>query len=83
MPRGTKQANKQPVKKVKQIDNGIHRNLDGGHIDCKPLIDLQFNIPKGCIDDKRVKPAEVFEGYKAPSKNINNNKKYTYKKKKK
>jgi hypothetical protein len=68
MPRGTKQAKKQPLKKVKQIKNGIHRNLDGGHVEHKPLIDLQFNIPKGVEDDRKIKPAQVFEGYKAPSK---------------
>jgi hypothetical protein len=71
MPRGTKVAKKQPVKKVKQIKNGIHRNLDGGHVEHKPIIDLQFNIPKGVADDKKVKPAQVFEGWrsnKAPSK---------------
>jgi hypothetical protein len=64
MPRGTKVAKKQPVKKVKQIDNGIYRNLDGGHIEHKPLIDLQFNVPKGVADDKKVRPNQVFEGYK-------------------
>jgi hypothetical protein len=64
MPRGTKAAKKQPVKKVKQIKNGIHRNLDGGHIEHKPLIDLQFNVPKGVEDDKKVRPNQVFEGYK-------------------
>jgi hypothetical protein len=64
MPRGTK-APKQSVKKVKQIDNGIHRNLDGGHIDHKPLIDLQFNVPKGVADDKKIKPAQVFEGWRS------------------
>jgi hypothetical protein len=69
MPRGTKVAKTQPVKKVKQIKNGIHRNLDGGHIEHKPLIDLQFNIPKGVADDKKVKPAQVFEGYKKKKTN--------------
>ena len=74
MPRGTKASKTQPVKKVKQIKNGIHPGLDGGHIEHKPLIDLQFDIPKGVEADKKVKPAQVFEGYKAPSKSTKSNK---------
>ena len=74
MPRGTKAAKTQSVKKVKQIKNGIHRNLDGGHIEHKPLIDLQFNIPKGVADDKKVRPAQVFEGYKQTNKSNKSNK---------
>ena len=27
---------------------------------------LQYNIPKGVEDDKKVKPKDVFEGYKDP-----------------
>mgnify|MGYP003152289441 CR=1 FL=1 len=70
MPRGTKKAKKQPLKKVKQIDNGEYRNLDGGEIQHRPLIDLQYNIPKGVEDAKKVTPAEVFEGYKAPAPKV-------------
>ena len=28
----------------------------------------QFNVPKGVKDDKKVRPKEVFEGYKDPVK---------------
>jgi hypothetical protein len=49
----------------------------------------QYDVVQGVKDDKKVKPKDVFEGYtekkkgKQGKKNINNNKKYTYKKKKK
>ncbi len=33
-----------------------------GEIDPK----LQFNIPKGVQDDKKIRPKDVFEGYKDP-----------------
>ena len=50
---GSKQAKKKPVKKMKQVDTNL-----------KPIVQLQFNVPKVVADDKRVKPAEVFEGFK-------------------
>ena len=50
---GSKQAKKKPVKKMKQVDTNL-----------KPIVELQFNLPKTVADDKRVKPSEVFEGFK-------------------
>ena len=50
---GSKQAKKKPVKKMKQVDTNL-----------KPIVQLQFNVPKTVADDKRVKPSEVFEGFK-------------------
>jgi hypothetical protein len=50
---GSKQAKKKPVKKMKQVDTNL-----------KPIVQLQFNVPKVVADDKRVKPTEVFEGFK-------------------
>ena len=47
---GSKQAKKKPVKKMKQVDTNL-----------KPIVQLQFNLPKTVADDKRVKPAEVFD----------------------
>jgi len=29
---------------------------------------LQYNVPKGVEDDKKVRPKDVFEGYKDPNK---------------
>tara|TARA_R100000808_G_C2148645_1_gene156817 strand:- start:2392 stop:2589 length:198 start_codon:yes stop_codon:yes gene_type:complete len=52
------------MKKVKQVNNGTDRNLLGNTLDIKPITDLQFNIPKGVDEDKRIRPAEVFEGFK-------------------
>ena len=50
---GSKQGKKKAVKKIKPIDTNL-----------KPIVQLQFNIPKTVANDKRVKPAEVFEGFK-------------------
>ena len=49
MPHGSKQAKAKAPKKMKQINT-----------DLKPIVELQFNV----VNDKRVKPAEVFEGFK-------------------
>jgi hypothetical protein len=57
-------GNKKKMKRVKQVNNGTDRNLLGNTLDIKPITDLQFNIPKGVDEDKRIKPAEVFEGFK-------------------
>lgn len=57
-------GNRKKMKKVKQVNNGIDRNLVGNTLDIKPITDLQFNIPKDVEQDKRIKPAEVFEGFK-------------------
>jgi len=57
-------GNKKKMKQVKQVNNGIDRNLLGNTLDIKPITDLQFNIPKGVDEDKRIKPAQVFEGFK-------------------
>lgn len=57
-------GNKNKMKKVKQVNNGTDRNLLGNTLDIKPITDLQFNIPKGVEQDKRIRPAEVFEGFK-------------------
>jgi len=57
-------GNKSKMKKVKQVNNGTDRNLIGNTLHIKPITDLQFNIPKGVDEDKRIKPAEVFEGFK-------------------
>ena len=57
-------GNKTKMKKVKQVNNGTDRNLLGNTLHIKPITDLQFNIPKGVDEDKRIKPAEVFEGFK-------------------
>ena len=57
-------GNKSKLKKVKQVNNGTDRNLIGNTLHIKPITDLQFNIPKGVDEDKRIKPAEVFEGFK-------------------
>ena len=50
---GSKQGAKKSVKKMKQVDTNL-----------KPIVELQFNLPKVVADDKRVKPSEVFEGFK-------------------
>ncbi len=57
-------GNKSKMKKVKQVNNGTDRNLSGNTLNIKPITDLQFNIPKGVDEDKRIRPAEVFEGFK-------------------
>jgi len=57
-------GNKSKMKKVKQVNNGTDRNLSGNTLHIKPITDLQFNIPKGVDEDKRIRPAEVFEGFK-------------------
>jgi len=57
-------GNKSKMKKVKQVNNGTDRNLSGNTLNIKPITDLQFNIPKGVYEDKRIRPAEVFEGFK-------------------
>jgi len=57
-------GNKTKMKKVKQVNNGTDRNLLGNTLHIKPITDLQFNIPKGVDEDKRIKPAEIFEGFK-------------------
>ena len=71
---GSKQGKKKPVKKIKQVNLGEHRHLEGGDITYKPIAELQFNVPKGVADDKKIRPAEVFEGYKD---NKSNNKSKT------
>ena len=57
---GSKQAKKKAVKKMKQVDTNL-----------KPIVQLQFNVPKTVADDKRIKPAEVFEGFKSNNKSNN------------
>ena len=46
------------------------RDSSGRPTELKLCIDtpLQFNIPKGVEEDKRVNPKEVFEGYKEKTK---------------
>ena len=68
-------GNKSKMKKVKQVNNGTDRNLLGNTLDIKPITDLQFNIPKGVAEDKRIKPAEVFEGFKENKTNKKTSKK--------
>jgi hypothetical protein len=68
-------GNRKKMKKVKQVNNGTDRNLLGNTLDIKPITDLQFNIPKGVEEDKRIKPAEVFEGFKDNNTNNKTNKK--------
>tara|TARA_Y100000385_G_C12832821_1_gene525322 strand:+ start:495 stop:743 length:249 start_codon:yes stop_codon:yes gene_type:complete len=63
---------KSKMKKVKQVNNGTDRNLLGNTLHIKPITDLQFNIPKGVDEDKRIKPAEVFEGFKENKTNKKN-----------
>ena len=60
---GSKQAKKKPVKKMKQVDTNL-----------KPIVQLQFNVPKTVADDKRIKPSEVFEGFKDNKSNNKSNK---------
>ena len=64
----------------------VRRKFQTGK-DIKPLIrdefgfsKSQYDVPKGVEEDKKVKPKDIFEGYKSdkPKK-----KKTTYKKKKK
>ena len=64
MPQPSSEGNKSKMKKVKQVNNGTDRNLSGNTLNIKPITDLQFNIPKGVDEDKRIRPAEVFEGFK-------------------
>ena len=66
---GSKQAKKKPVKKMKQVDTNL-----------KPIVELQFNLPKTVADDKRVKPSEVFEGFKPKVNYVKDNKSKTKKK---
>ena len=68
-------GNRAKMKKVKQVRNGTDRNLIGNTLDIKPITDLQFNIPKGVEEDKRIKPAEVFEGFKENKTNKKTSKK--------
>jgi hypothetical protein len=74
MPQTRSQGNKSKMKKVKQVNNGTDRNLLGNTLDIKPITDLQFNIPKGVDQDKRIRPAEVFEGFKDNKTNKKKNK---------
>ena len=48
-----KKSGKQQNKKVKPVI------MDYGDPDPK----LQYNVPKGVEDDKKIKPKDVFEGY--------------------
>ena len=64
MPHGSKQAKAKAPKKMKQINT-----------DLKPIVELQFNLPKTVADDKRVRPAEVFEGFKDNKKLKNKSRK--------
>lgn len=66
---GSKQAKKKPVKKMKQVDTNL-----------KPIVQLQFDLPKTVADDKRVKPSEVFEGYSSTKASKKDNKSKTKKK---
>jgi len=68
-------GNKSKMKKVKQVNNGTDRNLLGNTLHIKPITDLQFNIPKGVDEDKRIKPAEVFQEFKDNKVNNKTNKK--------
>ena len=63
MPHGSKQGKAKPVKKVKQIDINEKRDLSGGYVDHNVITKMQYNVPKGVADDKKIKPAQVFEGY--------------------
>ena len=56
MPRGSRQGKTKPVKKVKQIDTNEKRDLSGGHIDDNVISKMQYNVPKGVADDKKIKP---------------------------
>tara|TARA_R110000737_G_C14298986_1_gene435588 strand:+ start:340 stop:558 length:219 start_codon:yes stop_codon:yes gene_type:complete len=60
---GSKQGKAKPVKKMKQVDTNL-----------KPIVQLQFNVPKTVADDKRIKPSEVFEGFKDNKSNNKSNK---------
>tara|TARA_R110000824_G_scaffold398112_1_gene601786 strand:+ start:998 stop:1228 length:231 start_codon:yes stop_codon:yes gene_type:complete len=64
MPDFTKKAPRQVKPKV------MYRDTSGRPTEHKLVIDepLQFNIPKGVEEDKRVNPKKVFEGYKDPKK---------------
>jgi len=75
MPQPSSEGNKSKMKKVKQVNNGTDRNLLGNTLHIKPITDLQFNIPKGVDEDKRIKPAEVFQGFKDNKVNNKTNKK--------
>jgi hypothetical protein len=57
MPRSTKIGKVAKQKKVKPVTLN-----EFGHAT------LQYNIPKGVEDDKRVKPSQVFEGFKEKNK---------------
>ena len=54
MPRGSRQGKAKPVKKVKQIDTNEKRDLSGGHIDDNVISKMQYNVPKGVADDKKI-----------------------------
>tara|TARA_R110000851_G_scaffold1550_3_gene5745 strand:- start:856 stop:1077 length:222 start_codon:yes stop_codon:yes gene_type:complete len=60
---GSRQGKKKAVKKMKQVDTNL-----------KPIVQLQFNVPKTVADDKRIKPSEVFEGFKDNKSNNKSNK---------
>tara|TARA_R110002110_G_scaffold188800_2_gene396878 strand:- start:175 stop:423 length:249 start_codon:yes stop_codon:yes gene_type:complete len=68
---GSKQGKAKPVKKVKQIDINEKRDLSGGYVDHNVITKMQYNVPKGVADDKQVKPAQVFEGYKKTNNKSN------------
>jgi len=58
MPLGTKSKTvKKPVKKVKPV---FSDNTQSFH-----NVSSQYNVVKGVEDDKRINPANVFEGFKS------------------
>ena len=68
-----KKSGKQRNKQVKPVV------MEYGDPDPK----LQYKVPKGVEDDKKVRPKDVFEGYKDPKKKNSNRKNISSNKKKK
>ena len=68
------------IKKSGKMRNKLIKPVQLNYGDVDPK--LQFNIPKGVEDDKKVKPKDVFEGFKESKKSSNRKNVSSNKKKK-
>ena len=68
------------IKKSGKMRNKLIKPVQLNYGDVDPK--LQFNIPKGVEDDKKVRPKDVFEGFKESKKSSNRKNVSSNKKKK-
>lgn len=59
------------IKKIGKMKNKLIKPVQMNYGDVDPK--LQFNIPKGVADDKKVRPKDVFEGFKESKKSNRKN----------